>query len=701
MKQVVQPLSGGAVRVMDVPRPVAGATEALVRTRVSLISAGTERALASLAQSNLLAKARARPDLVRQVVRKARADGVRDTVAAVRGRLGGDLPLGYSACGVVEEVGEAVLGVAPGSLVATGSAGHAEYQAVPGLLCAPVPEGVEPGQAAFATIGSIALHGFRLAGVDAGSTVAVIGLGLVGQMASRLALAAGCRVVGLDVAPLPLERATAAGVLALHDESEATTEAVRRWAGHGGVDAVLVAAGDRSSQILQRAPGLCRDRATIVVVGDVGMDLSRRDLYEKELSVRVSRSYGPGRYERSYEEWGVDYPAGQVRWTEGRNQAAVLDLLARGRLVVDDLITHRFHIDDAAAAYRLIEERSEPYLGVLVEYPADARPEVPVRLSDSRAGSGEPGVGMIGAGAFASGVLVPALRDAGFCRFVSVTSASGLTARRVGERTGFEQAVSGVDAVIADPEVEVVVIASTHNSHGALATQALEAGKSVWCEKPLALNVEELDAVGEALRRGGGVLFVGFNRRFSPAVARVREHFAGGAGPLVITYRVSAGPVSAGHWYGDRRQGGRLLGEVCHFVDTCAAIAGNVVDVVAFGSTGGELLLADDFVVALRHADGSLSTISYAAGGDSGVEKERVEVLGRGHSAVISDYRSVILDGKPEKGGRQDKGHRAAVAAFREAVLAGDPSRSVGFESSRVVLAAAASLGRRESGDGA
>ena len=682
---------------MDVPRPVVGPTEVLVRTAASLLSAGTERAVTELAQSSLPSKAKARPDLVRQVLDKARADGLRETVAAVRNRLGRDLPLGYSACGVAIEVGNAVTGINPGDVVATGSAGHAEYQAVPGLLCAPVPGGVPVDQAAFATVASIALHGLRLAAVDPGSTVAVVGLGLVGQLASRLALASGCRVAGIDVLDLPIERATAAGVYAVKDAGAGTTDVIRRWAGEDGVDAVLVSAADTSSAIMRRVPELCRDRATIVVIGDVGMDLSRRDLYHKELTVRVARSYGPGRYERSYEEWGVDYPSGQVRWTEGRNQRAVLDFLHTRRLSVSDLITHRFPIEDAPRAYELIESRQEPYLGVILEYPTEPQPSVPIRLSSTSDRSGEPGVGLIGAGAFASGVLLPALRKAGFSRFVAIASASGLTARSLGERTGFERAVSGADAVVDDPDVGVVVIATAHESHGELAARALAAGKSVWCEKPLALTGDELAAVEDAWRSGGGVLYVGFNRRFSPAVERVAEHFSTGTGPLVTTYRVNAGRVPGDHWYSDRRQGGRLLGEVCHFVDTCAAIAGPILDVQAFGSTGGELLLADDFVLALRHSDGSLSTISYAADGHRSTEKERVEILGRGHTAVISDFREIVLDGKTEKLGSQDKGHRAAVRAFRKAVMAADQSRSFGLESSAAVLRAAASLGARRS----
>jgi predicted dehydrogenase len=446
---------------------------------------------------------------------------------------------------------------------------------------------------------------------------------------------------------------------------------------------------------MRRAPEFCRDRAVMVVVGDVGMDLSRRDLYQKELTVRVARSYGPGRYDRSYEDWGVDYPAEQVRWTEGRNQRAVLDLLATGRLKVDDLITHRFPIDRAEQAYELIETRSEPFVGIVLEYPVTARPESAIRLAPAPKllGSSGKGVGLVGAGAFASGVLLPAFAAAGFDRFVSIASASGLTARGVGERKGFEKAVSGAEGVIEDPDVDVVVVATAHDSHAEITARALAAGKAVWCEKPLALTVDDLASVEDAQRIGGGVLFVGFNRRFSPSVFRVREHFAGGTGPLVITYRVNAGQVPDDHWYRDRRQGGRLLGEVCHFVDTCAAIAGDIVDVHAFAAGNGELLLGDDFTVCLRHVDGSLSTISYAAGGHRSTEKERVDILGRGRSAVIGDFREVVLDGERERLKGQDKGHASAVKAFRDLIDTGGPNPSFGISSSQAILSAAATLG--------
>ncbi len=488
MKQVVQPVAGGPVEVLDVPRPAISQTEVLVRTVASVISPGTERAVTSLAQSSLLAKARARPDLVRQAVRKARAEGLVSTARAIRGRLATDVPLGYSAAGVVAEVGPAVSGIRVGQLVATGGVGqasHAEFQAVPGLLCAAVPADVPATDAAFATIASIPLHALRLADAGPGSKVVVIGLGLIGQLAARLAMAAGCDVAGIDPAGYAREVASGAGVLALDECDDETTDQVLAWSRGRGADAVLLCAADPSSRPMSRAPALCRDRATVVVVGDVGMRLARAAFYERELSLVVARSYGPGRYEPSYESWGVDYPVGHARWTEGRNQEAVLDLLAASHLRVSDLVTHTFSIEDAAAAYRLLEERLEPYLAVRLTYPSSPAADLPVQLRPRPADRSAPAVGWVGAGAFSTGTLLPAFRDAGFERFVAVATASGLSARRAAERHGFEKAVSGAGAVIEDPDVNVVVVATPHDAHEELTIRALAANRHVWCEKPL------------------------------------------------------------------------------------------------------------------------------------------------------------------------------------------------------------------------
>lgn len=697
MKQVVQPVGGGPVTVLDVPRPSVGATEVLVRTLASVISPGTERAVTSLAQSSLMSKARARPDLVRKVLQKARDEGPRSTFQTVRARLDSDLPLGYSAAGVAVEVGEAVSGVRPGQLVATGGAGsanHAEWQAVPGLLCAPVPTGVTSEDAAFTTIASIALHGLRLAEVGPGSKVVVVGLGLVGQLSARLAMASGCDVAGIDLAAEPVRVAEASGVLALREQGRSTTEAIMSWSRGRGADAVLLCAAGSSSAVAQRTPELCRDRARVVVVGDLGLELSRTPYYEKELTVLFARSYGPGRHERAYEEYGVDYSAGQVRWTEGRNFEAVLDLLAARRLVVGDLVTHRFPIAKAADAYEVVEAGRELCLAIALTYPPDHAPQEPPIVLTRPRPSVAPGVGWIGAGGYSTGVLLPAFVQAGFDRFVAVASASGLTARRTAERHGFERAVSSGDEVLQDPAVDVVVIATRHDSHSDYAKRALNAGKHVWCEKPLALTIDELDEVEHAWKASNRVLFVGHNRRWSPFVQTIREQLDGAS--AVVTYRVNAGLLPDKHWYGDRRNGGRLVGEVCHFIDTCAAlVASDVVGVHAFAGTASELLLADDFVVALRHENGSLSTISYASRGASRTPKERIDVLGAGHTWTVSDFRKIERDGKEISHGRgQDKGQAGAALAFRRALERGDDlgqTRSL-LSSARSTLLVAASL---------
>ena len=666
MKQIVQPIGGGPVEVLEVPRPAPDPTEVLVRTVASVISPGTERAVTALAQSSLLAKARARPDLVRQVIRKARTDGLAATRQAVAGRLAEDLPLGYSAAGIVVSAGPAVTNVRPGQLVATGGAGkasHAEYQVVPGLLCAAVPDGVPAQDAAFTTIASIALHGLRQAEAGPGSRVVILGLGLIGQLAARLARAAGCEVAGIDPAAGPRRIAASSGVLALDEAGEATTEQILAWTRGRGADAVLVCAAGSSSDAVMRVPELCRDRAPVVIVGDVGLHLNRTPFYERELSVRFARSYGPGRYEPSYEAWGVDFPAGQVRWTEGRNFEAVLDLLASGRLAVADLVTHTFGIAEADAAYRLMDERREPYLAIRLTYPGHPAAAVQVKPPADPATQSTPGIGWAGAGSFSTGTLLPAFRAAGFSRFTAIASASGLSARRAAERNDFEKAVPGADAIIGDPGVDVVVVATPHDTHADLAVRALEAGRHVWCEKPLALTLDELDIVEKAWRASGRQLAVGFNRRWSPAVLAAREALTGVAAPKLIVYRVAAGPVADGHWYHDPRQGGRLLGEVCHFVDTAQVLADAPIEAVTALLGGGTPtgVHGDDAAVSIRFADGSLAVIAYGSA-DPVAGKEWIEVQAGARRVVISDFRSAEVDGKPLWRGRQDKGHRAAVA---------------------------------------
>lgn len=684
MKQVVQPIGGGPVQVIEVPAPVIDEQQVLVETTHSIVSPGTEAAVTALAQSSLLAKARARPELVRDVLRKARDQGVRETVETVRSRLGSDVPLGYSASGHVLEVGAAVDRIRPGQLVATAGAGwanHAEYQAVPHLLCAPVPDTVTAADAAFATVGSIALHALRLAEVGPGARVVVIGLGLIGQLATRLALAAGCHVAGLDLSEARLGAAARAGALALVDQGDATTDRILDWSRGRGADAVLLCARDATSRVATRAPALCRDRGTLVVVGDIGLELERQPLYERELSVRISRSYGPGRGDPRYERLGSDYPIGYVRWTEGRNLEAFLDLLASDRLAVGDLVTHSFPISDAASAYGLLQQRDESSLAIRLDYPTRAPRDIAVPIRNAPDGS-TPGIGVIGAGAFTAGVLLPALRHAGVDRFVAVTSASGLTARRLAERQGFARAVQGADAVLSDPDVDVVVVSTPHADHARLAIAALEAEKHVWCEKPPAITTEELDAIVEAWQASGRALMIGFNRRWSPMVTEIQAFI--GAAPKTIDYRVNAGPIPDGHWYHDPRHGGRIVGEACHSVDTCAAIVGAAPASIAVHAPGAG---RDDAVLSLTFPEGSVASVVYSSHGHPRTPKERIEVFGGGHTALVDDFRSLTLDGRRHRLRRQAKGFSEEANAFRRMLDDG-----AGAEATAVSLAAMRAL---------
>jgi predicted dehydrogenase/threonine dehydrogenase-like Zn-dependent dehydrogenase len=701
MKTVVQPAGGGPVTVLETPRPVPSPTEVLVRTLASVLSPGTERAVTALARSSLAAKPRARPDLVRQLVRKAPAEQAAATAPTADARREG-LALSYSAAGEVVEVGSAVSGIQVGQLVATGGAGgasHAEFQAVPGLLCALVPDPVPPPDAAFATVAAIALHGLRLAEAGPGSKVAVIGLGLVGQLAARLAIAAGCDVAGIDQAAHARHAAASAGVLVLDELGDPTTERALAWSRGRGADAVLVCAASPSSAPVGRAPALCRDRAAVVIIGDAGMQLDRTPFCERELSLRFARSYGPGRHDPGYEAWGVDYPAGQVRWTEGRNLEAVLDLLAAGRLKVCDLVTHSYDIGDAAAAYDLIEKHAEPHLAIQLSYPATAAADAPVVIgppatTPAASAAEAPGVGWIGAGAFSSSTLLPAFRHAGLSRLVAVASASGVTARLAADQHGFQKAVPGAFPLINDEDVEVVVIATPHNTHAELAVLALKDGRHVWCEKPLALTMDELGDVEAAWQASGRQLMVGFNRRWCPAVGVARQALAQIAQPKVLVYQVAAGPVPDGHWYADRRQGGRLLGEVCQFVDTAQALIGaeitETVSVLGGDGLRGPGVPGNDAIVSLRFADGSLATICYSSALPA-AGQERAEITAGPERLVIDDLRAVSRNGKTLWKGHQDRGHRAAAAAFRQAVTggAGLPTAAM-LASTRATIQAAA-----------
>jgi polar amino acid transport system substrate-binding protein len=637
-----------------------------------------------MGQKNLAQKARARPDLVKQVVDRARDQGIRSTITTVRDRLDGLTPIGYSSSGVVLEVGAGVEGLAPGDRVACGGGGwanHAEVVAVPKNLIARLPDNVSFEAGAYATVGAIALHGFRQAEATLGDVVGIVGLGLVGQLATSLALASGCTVVGIDPDPSALELARAAGASALSPAATELAAIVGDLTAGRGLDSVLVCAASSSADPVATAAALARERARIVIVGEVPVEIDRSVAYEKELEVRLARSYGPGRYDRDYEERGRDLPAGYVRWTEQRNIQAFVDLAGSGRLDPTRLTTHRFALEHAPDAYALLSggNGSERPFGIVLEYEETTPTRVAPRpVTTRRSPAGETvGVAFIGAGNFARATLLPAFTAAG-ARLVAVASQSGLTAGDGARRLGFERVAADLDEVAASEDVDAVVIATRHGSHAELATRALAAGKAVFVEKPLALSSEGLQAIQDALTPDS-LLMVGFNRRYAPLVNRLSSAF-GSRPPEGLLLRVNAGALAPDHWLNDPEEGGgRLLGEGCHFVDLAAHLsASKPVSVYASAAAPptGPIEACDTFAVTIAFASGATAQILYTGGGDSALGKERIEAFGHGVAAILDDYRRLEIYANRKRnrqGGDRDKGHRAQVAAFVAAVSGRGP----------------------------
>jgi predicted dehydrogenase/threonine dehydrogenase-like Zn-dependent dehydrogenase len=677
LKQVAQRLRDGRIEVLDVPPPSLAPEGVLVDVRTSLLSAGTERNKVKVGRQSLIGKARARPDQVRQVMDKARADGVRETVKAVRARLHQPTGLGYSAAGVVLEIGARVSDLSSNDRVACGGADHAvhsEIDYVPANLCVRVPAGLGFEEAAFATVGSIALHGVRQADVRIGERVAVIGLGLVGQLAAQLLHAAGCHVTGVDTHSDLVEHA--ASIRAV-DAGYARTELGEGIlpAEAADCDAVIITAATSSTDPVELASRLCRDRGRVVVVGAVGMDIPRATYYEKEIDLRLSRSYGPGRYDREYEERGLDYPIGYVRWTERRNMAAFLDLVSAGKVDVSALISDTIPIEQAPRAYEELVTSDRSPLGIVIEYAptdeANGRRTHSVAVAQRAEAPADPlAVGVIGSGSFAQRVLIPGLKAAGF-KLVSVASRNGLSAQGAAESFGFARAATP-DDVIADPGVGLVAIATRHDSHAELATAALRAGKNVFVEKPPCMSHSELVELEETARSTGRLLAVGFNRRHAPLATELRDHVAGRGAPIEILYRINARSLPPDHWLKDPMMGGGyLIGEGCHFIDFVCWLVGDLparVSCALRGEDGGPTASASRFTIVLTFVDGSVGTIVYGTGGSSRVAKEYIEAHSGGRSGILDDYRSLmLLDGRRRRrrGGRSEKGHRRQFVNMR------------------------------------
>lgn len=709
MKQLLQSLKDGSTEVADVPAPRTGRGQVLIRSHVSLVSAGTERTLVDFGKANLIQKARSQPDKVRMVLEKARTDGIAATFDAVRSKLDQPLALGYCNVGTVVE--SRVEGLFPGDRVVSNGK-HAEVVAVPGNLCARIPDNVTDDAACFAVLAAIGLQGIRLTQPTLGECVVVTGLGLIGLLTVQMLRAQGCRVLGIDFDPVRLEMASHFGAEVINPAAgEDVLARALAFSRGRGVDAVIITASTSSNEPVSQAARMCRKRGRIVLVGVVGLELSRADFYEKELSFQVSCSYGPGRYDPAYEEGGQDYPIGFVRWTEQRNFEAVLDLMATGALDVAPLISHRFAIEDGEEAMALLASGT-PSMGILLTYP-EAGPETaePVRRVELRTASNKPkdrssssgNVGFLGAGNYAGRVLIPAFKAAS-AHLHTVVSGGGVSAVHFGRKFGFAEAATEIAPVLDNPAIDTVVIATRHDAHASQVLAALRADKHVFCEKPLCLTLDELAAIkAEAQVRPEQQLMVGFNRRFASQVVKMKALLNSIDQPKSVIITVNAGDIPPDHWTQDPIVGGgRLIGEACHFIDLARHLVGHPItgqQAVALGRHPAIPIVDDKVSLTLAFADGSIATIHYLANGNKGFPKERIEVFTAGRVLQLDNFRKLRGWGwngftKLNLWG-QDKGQEACAAAFVAAIRLGAPQpipASELFEVARVTIEAAGML---------
>ncbi len=690
MKQLLQNMKNGKTVVEDVPIPTPRTGMALVKTAASLVSAGTERMVVEFAEKSLVGKARSRPDLVKQVLDKARREGIAPTVQAAFNRLDQPMALGYSSAGTIATLGANMSGFKVGQRVACAGGGyavHAEYAVVPRNLLTPLPKNVDFESAAFATLGAIAMHGFRLAEPQVGERVAIVGLGLLGLLAIQIASAAGCSVLGIDIDP---KRVALASSLGRFDSAQRGLEAVRRskavdssaaFTANRGFDVVLICADTSSNDPVELAAVIARDRARIVATGAVGLNIPRKIYYEKELSFINSRSYGPGRYDSSYEESGNDYPLGYVRWTEGRNIESVVELMSDGKLKVEPLITHRFPIDQAATAYEIITgKKKEPFLGVLLAYSESVGKLESSKVVRFNVPTFKPAtckLGVLGAGLYANATLLPAIKDIEDIELVGIASSGGLHAQHSAKKFGFAYATSSDDEIINDPNINTAAILTRHDTHADLVIKALKAGKHVFVEKPLAINSDQLSAISKQLVKNENCLLtVGFNRRFAPLAQLLSTFYQDRKEPLYAHYRVNAGYIPLNHWTQNPEQGGgRIIGEACHFIDFITFLVGAPpVSVTAHALPDNGKYREDNVSMTFTFPDGSMGVVDYLANGDKSFPKERVEVFCGGKIAVLDDFRALELieDGKKKEiRGAQDKGWKNEMLAFAKAIREG------------------------------
>ena len=689
MKQLTLNLKSGKIELLDVPIPALQKGHILVRNHYSLISAGTEGKKVETAKMGYIGKAKEKAEQTKQVLNSIKREGLKQTYRKVMNKLDFPAPLGYSSAGEVVEVAQDINEFKIGDFVACGgaTASHSEVISVPKNLCVKVPKNVSLKDAAYTTVGAIALQGIRQADLRLEETCVVIGLGLIGQLTVQMLKTAGIKVVGIDINNKMVELARKSEVnLAFNRNDEKLENAIMEFSGGNGVDAIIITAGTDSLDPINLAGKLCRKKGRVVVVGAVPTGFSRENYYKKELELRMSCSYGPGRYDVNYEEKGGDYPIGYVRWTENRNMQAFLEMVSEGKLNLGFITTHIFDFKDALKAYQIIIEKSEPYTGILLKYDIEKEVKSVVILNEKQKYvKGIPNVGFIGAGSFAQKFLLPNVKKS--ANMIGVATATGNSARNIAQKYGFEYATGNADDIIQDKNINTVFIATRHNLHYEYVLKALKAGKNVFVEKPLCMNESELQEIVKVYNSINStnsknpitpILMVGFNRRFSPLISKLKNTFTPSSAPYAITYRINAGFIPKEHWTQDKEiGGGRIIGEVCHFIDLAMFLADAKIISISANVMDDASNLMDTLTINLKFENGSIAAISYFSNGPKSLSKEYLEIFCSGTTAIIDDFRELRIYGEKVKRKKlltQDKGHKNEVELFLKAIKQGKPA---------------------------
>lgn len=678
MEQLTQNLKDGKMQLLEVPYPVLSSGQVLVRNHYSLISAGTEGKTVKDARLSYIGKARARKEEVKKVIDAAKTFGIMNTYKMVMNKLDAPSSLGYSTAGEVIAVADDVVDFRIGDIVACGgnSAVHAEVVAVPVNLCVKVDKNVPLQHACFTTLGSIALQGIRQADLRLGENCVVIGLGLVGQLTLQMLHASGVKTIGVDIDQRMVDLAIATGTPHSYSRKLDDLEHVINELTNGyGTDAVIITAGTDSSDPIDLAGALCRKKGKVIIVGAVPTGFKRPNYFKKELDLRMSCSYGPGRYDSEYEEGGLDYPYGYVRWTENRNMQAFVDMLATGKISLEKLLTHTFSFSEAPKAYDLIMNKTEPFVGMVLKYDTSKTLQQKVNIASPQYQQGDVTIGLVGAGSFGQNFLIPALKNTP-AKLVTVVTARPNNARNIADKNQFATASGNAQDIFNDTNINTVFIATRHDTHAPYVLDGINKGKNIFVEKPLCLTETELDSIVEAHNKQPVRVMVGFNRRFAPLVQQLKKHFTPGM-PVSVNYRINAGVIPADHWVHDLKTGGgRIIGEACHFIDLCMFIAGSPITSVSAVAVKDASMLNDTVVISLAFENGSIANVSYFSNGNKQVSKEYLEVFGSGIVAQMDDFKSLNVFGKTEKKttGTQDKGHQEEIKIFVECIKQGKPA---------------------------